>query len=83
MVTTPLSAIGGFSFSRQCVGIVVGHDFYRDANTILPNNLCEDEFSDMSDYDGAWWLASITVLAFLTFKDVINSNRLFFLHAFT
>ena len=59
-------------FSRQCAGITLGHDFYRDANTILPNNLREDEF-----------LASIAVLAFLTFKDVINSNRLFFLHAFT
>ncbi len=70
-------------FSRQRAGIVLGHDLYRDANTILPNNLCEDEFSDISDYDGAWWLASIAVLAFLTFKDVINSNRLFFLHAFT
>ncbi len=59
-------------FSRQRVGIALGHDFYRDANIILPNNLCEDEFS-----------ASIAVVAFLTFKDVINSNRLFFLHAFT
>ena len=52
-------------FSRQCVGITLGHDFYRDTNTILPNNLREDEL-----------LASIAVLAFLTFKDVINSNRL-------
>ena len=59
-------------FSRQRAGVALGHDFYRDANTILPNNLCEDEF-----------LASIAVVAFLTFKDVINSNRLFFLHAFT
>ena len=33
----------------------------------LPNNLCKDEFSAISDYDGAWWLASIAVLAFLTF----------------
>ncbi len=70
-------------FSRQRVGIPSGHDFYHDANTILPNNLCEDELSDISDYDGAWWLVSIAVLAFLTFKDVIHSNRLFFLHAFT
>jgi hypothetical protein len=53
------------------VGIALGHDFYRDLNTILPNNLCKDEFS-----------ASIAVVAFLTFKDVINSNRLFYLHAF-
>ena len=59
-------------FSRQGAGIALGHDFYRDANTILPNNLCEDEL-----------LASIAMVAFLTFKDVINSNRLFFLHAFT
>jgi hypothetical protein len=70
-------------FSRQHVGIMLGHDLYRDANTILLNNLCEDEFLDISEYDGAWWLASIAVLAFLAFKDVINSNRLFFLHAFT
>ncbi len=31
-------------FSRQCAEIALGHDIYRDANTILPNNLCEDEF---------------------------------------
>ncbi len=70
-------------FSRQRAGIALGQAFYRDADTILPNNLCDDEFLDISDYDDAWWLASIAVLAFLTFKDVINSNRLFFLHAFT
>ena len=70
-------------FSRQRVGIASGKAFYHDAITILPNNLCNDEFLDIGDYDGAWWLASIAVLAFLTFKDVINSNRLFFLHAFT
>jgi hypothetical protein len=71
-------------FSRQHAGIALGHDFYR-ITTILPNknNLCKDELLDISDYDGAWWLASIAVLAFLIFKDVINSNRLFFLHAFT
>jgi hypothetical protein len=68
-------------FSRQHAGITLGQAFYHDADTILPNNLCDDEFLDISDYDGAWW-ASIAVLAFLTFKDVINSNRLFFLHAF-
>ncbi len=27
-----------------------------------------------------WWLASFAVLAFLSTKDVVNSNRLFFLH---
>jgi hypothetical protein len=70
-------------FSKQCRGIALGQAFYRDADTILPNNLCEDEFSDISDYDGAWWLSSIAVLAFLTFKDVINSNRQFFVRAFT
>ncbi len=70
-------------FSRQRAGIALGRAFYRDADTILPNNLCDDEFSNICDYDGAWWLASIAVLAFLTFKYVINSNRLFFLHAFT
>ncbi len=70
-------------FSRQRAGIALGQAFYRDADTILPNNLCNDEFLDISDYDGAWWLASIAVLAFLTFKDVTNFNRLFFLHAFT
>ena len=68
-------------FSRQHAGTTLGQAFYHDADTILPNNLCDDEFLDISDYDGAWW-ASIAVLAFLTFKDVINSNRLFFLHAF-
>jgi hypothetical protein len=57
--------------------------FYRDADTILLNNPNKDEFSDTRDYDGAWWLASTAVLAFLTFEHVINSNRLFFLHAFT
>jgi hypothetical protein len=31
----------------------------------------------------ALWLASIAVLAFLSFKDVLNSNRLFFLHPLT
>jgi hypothetical protein len=51
-------------FSRQHAGIALGHDFYR-ITTILPNNLCKDEFLDISDYDGAWWLASIAVLAFL------------------
>ncbi len=71
------------SSSRQRARIALGHAFYHDKNTIFPNNLCEDKFLDMSDYSGAWWLASIAVLAFLTFKDVINSNRLFFLHAFT
>ncbi len=50
-------------FSRQRVGIALGHDFYRDANTILPNNLCEDEFS-----------ASIVVVACLTFKDIIKGK---------
>jgi hypothetical protein len=28
----------------------------------------------------ALWLVSIAVFAYLSFKDVINSNRLFFLH---
>jgi hypothetical protein len=65
------------------MGIVLGQAFYRDADTILLINLCEDKFSDKSDYDGGWWLASIAVLAFCTFMDVINSIRLFFLHAFT
>ena len=40
-------------FSRQHAGIALGHDFYHDANTILPNNLCEDEFVDISDYDAS------------------------------
>ncbi len=69
--------------SRQRVRIALGQASYRDANTILLKNPGKDEFSDIRDYDGAWWLASTAVLAFLTFKDVINSNRLFFLHAFT
>ena len=56
--------------------------FYRDVDTILLNNPGMDEFSDISNYAGDWWLASTAVLAILTFKDVINSNRLFFLHAF-
>ncbi len=69
-------------FNRQCAEIALGQALSPDADTILLDNLCKEEFLDISDYDGAWWLASIAVLAFLTFKDVINSNRLFFLHAF-
>ncbi len=71
------------SSQRQRARIALDLAFYRDANTILLKNPGKDEFSDIRDYDGAWWLASTAVLAFLTFKDVINSNRLFFLHAFT
>ncbi len=40
-------------FSRQRMGIALGQAFYCDADIILPNNLCDDEFSDISDYDGA------------------------------
>ncbi len=69
--------------SRQRARIALGQAFYPDANPILPNNQCKDEFSNISDHGGAWWFASIAVLAFLTFEDVINSNRLFFLHVFT
>ena len=68
---------------RQWARIALDLAFYCDADTILLNNPSKDEFLDTRDYDGAWWLASTAVLAFLTFKDVINSNRLFFLHAFT
>jgi hypothetical protein len=68
---------------RQRTKIVLDLAFYHDANTILLNNPGKDEFLDIRGYDGAWWLASTAVLAFLTFKDVLNSNRLFFLHAFT
>ena len=67
---------------RQQARIVLDLTFYHDANTILLNNLNKDEFLDTRGYDGAWWLASTAVLAFLIFKDVINSNRLFLLHAF-
>ncbi len=68
---------------RQRARIALDLAFYRDANTILLKNPGKDEFLDIRDYDGAWWFASTSVLAFLTFMDVINSNRLFFLHAFT
>ena len=68
---------------RQRARIALDLAFYRDADTILLNNLSKDEFLDTRDIAGAWWLASTAVLAFLTIKYVINSNRLFFLHAFT
>ena len=68
---------------RQQARIALDLAFYRDADTILLNNPNKDEFSDTRYYDGAWWLASTAVLAFLTFKDEIITNRLFFLHAFT
>jgi hypothetical protein len=68
---------------RQRARTALDLAFYHDANTILLNNPGKDEFSDIRDYDGAWWLASTAVLAFLIFLDVINSNRLFFLRALT
>ena len=81
-IGTGLSA-GVQSSRRQQARITLDLAFYRDADTILLNNLNKDEFLDTRGYDGAWWLASTAVLVFLTFKDVINSNWLFFLHAFT
>ena len=68
---------------RQRARIALGLAFYHDADTMLLKNPGKDEFSDIRDYDGAWWLASTAVLAFLIFLDVINSNRLFFLRALT
>jgi hypothetical protein len=68
---------------RQRARIALDLAFYHDADTILLKNPNKVEFLDTRDYDGAWWLASTAVLAFLTFKDAINSNRLFFLHAFS
>jgi hypothetical protein len=41
--------------------------------------LNESEICQVED-NCAWWLATIALLAFLCFKDVINSNRLFVLH---
>ncbi len=41
--------------------------------------LTESEICQVED-SCAWWLATIALLAFLCFKDVINSNRLLFLH---
>ena len=55
---------------RQRARIALDLAFYCDADTILLKNPGKDEFSDMRDYDGAWWLASTAVLAFLTFKNV-------------
>jgi hypothetical protein len=68
---------------RERARIALDLAFYHDADIILLNKLNKDEFLDTRGYDSAWWLASTAVLAFLTLKDVINSNRLFFLHAFT
>ncbi len=56
----------------------------EEARVIADQGACDEEAnkSESRQVEGrsALWLASIAVLAFLSFKDVINSNRQFFLH---
>ncbi len=57
----------------------------EEACVIADQGACDEEAtkSEIRQVEGrsALWLASILVLAFLSFKDVIYSNRLFFLHS--
>jgi hypothetical protein len=56
----------------------------EEERVIADQGACDKEAtkSEIRRVEGrsALWLASIAVLAFLSFKDVINSNRLFLLH---
>ncbi len=56
----------------------------EEAGGIADQGACDEEATESEirrvESRSALWLALIAVMAFLSIKDIINSNRLFFLH---